>query len=337
MADKQNVLVEKNKVVQGREAVDAYRVAHTALHSHGWYKGISEDHTPLLNTLLSSLKVSGFNSLDEYFLAEKPYLNGFLCEEFEVQAIQREVRFIDLSSHEYVYNMAAQEAIEALRTLGRSPDTFLISHSAVEQKLCLQINRGTNTETAVIASEVIQEKIPIVRMLCYGWKPVFVSPQCPQPSLISRGIYDEKTGLALWQEIMRQVWEHFGIITTCEVNDVLVGDKKIAGLWIGESIAQAVCSLDLDFTLADKIIPPLTGVSHEALTASQRMTTAKIEAGRNIDFDEFFLVLKETLQRILHLTFVAGSLTTAEEERIAYYLPKYSSSEWTWQGDKDGD
>ena len=60
---------DKRKVLKGREAVDAYRTAHTNLYLDGWYKGISEAHTPLLEQLLKDLSEQGFNSLDEFFTA----------------------------------------------------------------------------------------------------------------------------------------------------------------------------------------------------------------------------------------------------------------------------
>jgi NADH:ubiquinone oxidoreductase subunit D len=62
---------DKQKIVKAREAVDAYRLAHTQLYSGGWYKGIPEAHTPLLNTMLSDLKKQDFNSLDEFFTASE--------------------------------------------------------------------------------------------------------------------------------------------------------------------------------------------------------------------------------------------------------------------------
>ena len=52
--------INKQKVLKGREAVDAYRLAHTQLYSKGWYKGIPEEHTPLLNTMLADLKKQDF-------------------------------------------------------------------------------------------------------------------------------------------------------------------------------------------------------------------------------------------------------------------------------------
>ncbi len=43
----------------GRKAVDAYREAHRQLHMEGWRKGISEEHTPLLEKLVADLEAAG--------------------------------------------------------------------------------------------------------------------------------------------------------------------------------------------------------------------------------------------------------------------------------------
>ena len=54
------------EVLSGRLAVDAYRLAHSQLHSRGWHEGIPEEHTPLLHNLLAELKEHGFTSLHEF-------------------------------------------------------------------------------------------------------------------------------------------------------------------------------------------------------------------------------------------------------------------------------
>ena len=61
--------ISKDKILAGREAVDAYRKAHRQLHSKPWHRGIPEGHTPLLNALLNGLRGLGFNSLREFFNA----------------------------------------------------------------------------------------------------------------------------------------------------------------------------------------------------------------------------------------------------------------------------
>lgn len=64
-------MADKTKVLKGREAVDAYRQAHTKLHSKGWHKGMSEEHTPLLDKVLVKFKEQGFNSLEDFFTASE--------------------------------------------------------------------------------------------------------------------------------------------------------------------------------------------------------------------------------------------------------------------------
>lgn len=51
-----------NSITRGRDAVNAYRYAHTLLGKDGWYRGISEDHTPLLKAMVQALEKEGFTS-----------------------------------------------------------------------------------------------------------------------------------------------------------------------------------------------------------------------------------------------------------------------------------
>lgn len=81
---------KKQRVLSGRQAVNAYRLAHTKLHLRGWHKGIPEGHTPLFNTLLAELKKHGSGSLDEFFKSSE-LLNmqelGFVSRgDFETKA-----------------------------------------------------------------------------------------------------------------------------------------------------------------------------------------------------------------------------------------------------------
>ncbi len=64
-------------IQQGRKAVKAYRTAHNELYKAGWHKGISGEHTPLLNELLNSLGQQGFSSLQEFFDASRQLGDGW--------------------------------------------------------------------------------------------------------------------------------------------------------------------------------------------------------------------------------------------------------------------
>lgn len=64
--------LNKQKILKGRQAVDAYRAAHASLYTtdpRG--RSIPDEHTPLLETMLAALKKQGFNSLDEFFAASE--------------------------------------------------------------------------------------------------------------------------------------------------------------------------------------------------------------------------------------------------------------------------
>lgn len=64
-------MMDKAKILTGRNAIDTYREAHRQLHNEPWHRGIPEEHTPLLNKLLAELKGQGFNSIRELFDASK--------------------------------------------------------------------------------------------------------------------------------------------------------------------------------------------------------------------------------------------------------------------------
>lgn len=51
-----------NEVTRGRDAVNAYRYAHEQLYNKGWYRGISEDHTPLLVVTVEVLEREDYAS-----------------------------------------------------------------------------------------------------------------------------------------------------------------------------------------------------------------------------------------------------------------------------------
>ncbi len=64
-------MVDKEKILAGRKAVDAYRKAHRQLHSKPWHRGIPEEHTPLLNIMVKAFKGLSFNTIQEFFDASR--------------------------------------------------------------------------------------------------------------------------------------------------------------------------------------------------------------------------------------------------------------------------
>ena len=70
--------IGRSKILAGRRAVDAYRVAHTKLYEKGWHRGKPEEHTPLLNIMLGAFKGLGFNTIQKFFDA-----SGTLKDEWQ--------------------------------------------------------------------------------------------------------------------------------------------------------------------------------------------------------------------------------------------------------------
>lgn len=60
-------IAEKQKLLAGRQRVEAYRTAHSKLYDVAWHEGIPEAHNPLLKTMLLSLSGLGFASLQDFF------------------------------------------------------------------------------------------------------------------------------------------------------------------------------------------------------------------------------------------------------------------------------
>ncbi|GAI67492.1 unnamed protein product [marine sediment metagenome] len=93
-------MTDKEKILAGRKAVDAYRTAHTKLYEKGWHKGIPEEHTPLLNIMLGAFKGLGFNTIQEFFGASD-LLNIQECgykdrEDFEAKASETDREALEL-------------------------------------------------------------------------------------------------------------------------------------------------------------------------------------------------------------------------------------------------
>ena len=93
--------LNKRKILKGREAVDAYRTAHAQLYEGGWHKGVSEEHTPLLNIMLGAFKGLDFNSIEEFFDAS---------EELNIQ----ELGFKDRTDFEARCKDADREALDRM-------------------------------------------------------------------------------------------------------------------------------------------------------------------------------------------------------------------------------
>ena len=59
--------ITRDQVLAGREAVTAYRRAHTAMHSQPAARRVHDDHTPLLHQMETELNATGFRDVADFF------------------------------------------------------------------------------------------------------------------------------------------------------------------------------------------------------------------------------------------------------------------------------
>lgn len=105
--------VEKNKVLAGRIAVDAYREAHRLLHAQPWRKTIPEDHTPLLKKLVADLEEIGIASTELEF---EPKKTGMLAKFWAGSDLLniKELGFVDRDNFEKRATKANRDALREM-------------------------------------------------------------------------------------------------------------------------------------------------------------------------------------------------------------------------------
>lgn len=74
-------MVDKEKILAGREAVDTYQEAHRQLHSVPWHPGFPDEHTLIQQELTERLNLAGFDSIEAYEETLADYYNTSLTFE----------------------------------------------------------------------------------------------------------------------------------------------------------------------------------------------------------------------------------------------------------------
>ncbi|MBA7672510.1 Lipoate--protein ligase 1 [subsurface metagenome] len=118
-------------------------------------------------------------------------------------------------------------------------------------------------------------------------------------------------------------------------NDVLVGERKIAGMGIinfkNVLMFNGTFLLDWDSDLSQKVltIPTEKFADKKAKSVEQWLTTAKRELNRDVSLEEAEATLIQGFGEVLQVDFdVTTSLTEAEKQIFIELLPKYRSETW---------
>lgn len=86
--------MDRQKILAGRKALEAYRTAHAKLYKKPRRKTIPEEHTPLLKAMTNALEGLGFISAQADFEAKKTEVLAKFWEDSELLNIQ-ELGFVD--------------------------------------------------------------------------------------------------------------------------------------------------------------------------------------------------------------------------------------------------
>ena len=90
-------IISKSNITAGRIAVDTYREAHRLLHQKVYYRGVHDDHTPLLKVMVNALEELGFTSTEVDFEPKKNKILTKFWAESDLGNIQ-ELGFPDRSA-----------------------------------------------------------------------------------------------------------------------------------------------------------------------------------------------------------------------------------------------
>lgn len=336
MLDKEPITIDpagEAKVLSGRKAVDAYRETHTALHAGGWYKGISEDHIPLLENLKLNLKEIGFDSLGEFEAQASKYQVGTFVDDYISNQSDRIFNFISDTS-EPAFMQATYEAI--INNMKDDSDNAIISWHP--KTLYIGIPRHSKIE--VINQTTLKE----LGMKCTrGTFPSgdvgFISAQTPIISIIDKSTYCIEAGFEICKRIQQSIFVSLGITTDWNGNDLVVNGKKLGATTcfrIGDINVLAVGALlDLDMSLVDSIVSMKKSRSgREGAIPSERLITAKSILGRDVEYEEYEEAFLETVHNILHINVTRLETDVAGINKL---LPKYESEQWTLTGEYNVD
>jgi len=159
--------------------------------------------------------------------------------------------------------------------------------------------------------------------------------------VVNTGFSSSKNVNNVLMECIAKAYQSIGLPAKVrpDSNDVLVGEKKIAGTTIqsfGDTLFYGgTITIDFDYELARNIlrIPPEKFMDKKAKSVDEWVTSAKVELGREVGFDEIVDALKTGFEEILQVKFKVSTSLSEEVERLIEGLQeKYRSEEWLKTG-----
>lgn len=222
----------------------------------------------------------------------------------------------------------------------------IIGNTLVVRKALTSIWLGRKASLSLVNVPFCKENdIPIARAFQDGGATLVGG--LPGFSLVmDRELFSSKYDNRLLIECIVKAYQELGLPAKARLgannvlsNDIVVREKKIAGTTIerfGDTLFfGGTITLDFDYDLARKVlrIPSEKFRDKKAKSVDEWVTSAKIELGREVGFDEAVYALKKGFEEVLQVEFdVSTSLTEAEEQILEGLQEKYRSDEWLKTG-----
>jgi len=312
-------LKDKATIIQGRAIVDAYVAAHQALHSKPWIPGVPEQHTPLLNEMLSQLNQLGFNSAEE--ISEEEYIEHLLGMSVESSS---PLRFLDVSSLSLQSFVALNEVVLHLRAQDKIPDTLLYRY--LEGGKTVAVGGGNSPKATAFAEKCKQLGIEYVRTQ-YGTRGVLYHDDVLGRLVTKNNRSD--AWKAMLNAVVKTLW-FLGVEAFAQPgsNNIKVSGKKIA---------QGIKSTykDVNFVLTAIFRDFDYDIGAEAFDQPDirdRIITIKEALGRDIPRAEFKTAYIQSCRQALSNSTSEESLSAEEQSLLSYLQPKYESEEWNALG-----
>jgi len=230
---------------------------------------------------------------------------------------------------------ALDEALIIARNKG------LIGNTLVVRKATTSIWLGRRASLSLLNGPYCMENdIPIARAF-QGGGATLVGGMPGISLVMDTELFSGKYDNRLLLECIAQAYRELGLPAKVRLgsNDVLVGEKKIAGTTIqsfGDTLFYGgTITIDFNYELARNVlrIPPEKFMDKKAKSVDEWVTSAKVELGREVGFDEIVDALKTGFEEILQVKFkVSTSLSEAVERLIEGLQEKYRSEEWLKTG-----
>ena len=326
------MIIEKEKILAGRKAVDAYHVAHNLLHSKPWHKGVPEEHTPIVNNMMAELKKQGLSSLQELQAAEKALAVQERNEEIRTLALPagNPIRFVDTSSLELEESWDRTRGAKELRLDGAISDTVYFRYSHLPAPVMTYADTPEGEKLAQRVT-LLGVKARRSQHAHCGRAGRFIWQNDFTLQILTRGRFAtlaeaKKTTCALCVQMLAALGVQDVVVTR---NNFKVGDRKVAtyvgwasyrtpdgiidyasdkpGLASDVFSTEMIVTLDFDYNLAEQIFPG----------TREKVITLKEVLGHDVEPQTIKDAALASARAVFNSPVIAGNLEQAELDIIA--------------------